>query len=522
MKNKALSRIKKLKAYNPPLNGRSKFDGLLLDFNERTKKPTDKALKAIQEFLQQDRLQIYPEYGPLEKKLANYAGVNSNQILVTNGSDQGIDLIFRTFTDREDKVIIPTPSFSMFYQSAKIVGNKIICPLYKNTDPSFPIAEVIKAIDKFTKLIVICNPNNPTGTLVPLNDIKKIANKAKDAIVLVDEAYYEFSKVSAVALIKRYPNIIVTRTFSKAFGLASLRIGYVIAAKECIQELRKVIGPYDINMLAYVAASSLLDDKQDIDKYVEEVMTKSKPMMEEFFIKNGIPFYSSSANFILFKPKDSKFVKKTLEENGILARSQDKPTIENALRLTIGTVDQMKKLIEVYDSCIIKKSKTNNKYAFIDRDGTLIFEPQDTYQIDSVKKLKILDGVIEGLKELKKQDYQLVMVTNQDGLGTSLFPKASFQEPQEKLLKIFEKEDIRFKEIFICPHLPSYKCGCRKPKIGLVKKLIDAEEINKNSSFVCGDRAGDKSFAKNIGTKFVPMKTNGNFYEALKRKGMIV
>ncbi len=522
MKNKALLRIKKLKAYNPPLNGRSRFDGLLLDFNERTKKPTNKALKAIQEFLQQNRLQTYPEYGLLEKKLANYTEVNTNQILVTNGSDQGIDLIFRTFTDREDKVIIPTPSFPMFYQSAKIVGNKIAYPLYKNTDPSFPITEVIKAIDKFVKLIVICNPNNPTGTLVSLNDIKKIASKAKDAIVLVDEAYFEFSKVSAVSLIKKYPNIIVTRTFSKAFGLASLRIGYVIASKECIQELRKVRGPYDINMIAYSAASSLLDDKKDTEKYVEEVMKKSKPMIEKFFIKNGIPFYSSSANFILFKPKDSKFVERTLYEKGILVRSQDKPTIENTLRLTIGTVDQMKKFIEIYDNCIIKKLKINEKYAFIDRDGTLIFEPQDTYQIDSVKKLKILDGVIEGLKELKKQDYQLVMVTNQDGMGTPSFPKNNFQEPQEEMLKILEKKNIKFKKVFICPHLPSANCDCRKPKTGLVKELIAANEINKDKSFVCGDRPSDELFAKNIGIKFVQMKTNENFYQALIRKGVIV
>lgn len=523
MKNLALERIQKMKTYNPPLNGRSKFDGLLLDFNERTIKPTDNVINALRNFLQEDRLQTYPEYGQLEKKLAQYVGVNKDQIMITNGSDQGIDLIFRTFTEAGDTVIIPTPSFAMFYQSAQIAGNRILRPLYIKRGLSFPFEELSGMINDSVKLIVICNPNNPTGTLIAINDIEKIVQKARNAIILVDEAYFEFSNVTAVPLIKKYPNIIIVRTLSKAFGLASLRIGYVIANDEYIQELRKIRGPYAINMLAYVAASSSLDDKQDIDRYVEKVMKKSKPMIEEFFIKNKIPFYPSSANFILFKPKDSGSVEKTLRDNGILLRRQDKPTIENTLRLSIGTVTQMKKFIGIYNRRIIRKSKTNNnKYAFIDRDGTLIFEPQDAYQIDSIEKLKILDGVIKGLKELIKRNYQLVMVTNQDGLGTSSFPKDNFQEPQEKMLKMFENEDIKFKKIFICPHLPSANCSCRKPKIGFIEELIDVNKINKDSSFVCGDRSTDKEFAKNLGVKFISAKTNGNLYKALSRGGILI
>ncbi len=524
MKNLALERIQKMKIYNPPLNGRSKLDGLLLDFNERTIKPTDKVINALRKFLQEDRLQTYPEYGLLEKKLASYAGVNPNQILVTNGSDQAIDIVFHTFTQVNDTVIIPNPSFAMFSQCAQMVGNKIIRPLYTQGNLSFPLKEVLGIINDSVKLIVICNPNNPTGTLIAINDIEKIVQKARNAIILVDEAYFEFSNVTAVPLIKKYPNIIIVRTLSKAFGLASLRIGYLTANDEYIKELRKGRGPYAINMLAYVAASSSLDDKQDTDMYVEEVMKKSKPMIEEFFIKNKIPFYPSSANFILFKPKDSGSVEKTLRNNGILLRRQDKPTIENTLRLSIGTVTQMKKFIQIYNRCIIsRKAKTNNnKYAFIDRDGTLIFEPQDTYQIDSIEKLKILDGVIKGLKELIKRNYKLIMVTNQEGLGTSSFSKDNFQEAQKKMLKIFEDEDIKFKKIFICPHLPSSDCSCRKPKIGFVEELIDVNKINKDSSFVCGDRSTDKEFAKNLGVRFISAKTNGNLYEALSRGGIFL
>ncbi len=520
MKNLALQRIQEMKSYNPPLSGRRAFSGLLLDFNERTLPPSSKVLKAIQDLLKANKLQLYPEYGDLERKLAQYVDVNTDQIIITNGSDQGIDLIFRTFTQAGDTVIIPAPSFAMFYQSAQIVGNKILRPLYNKENLSFPLEELLGMINESVKLIVICNPNNPTGTAVSINDIQKIVQKAPNAIILVDEAYFEFSGVTAVPLIKNYPNIIVVRTLSKAFGLPSLRVGYIVASNSYINELLKVRGPYDVNMVAYTATRAALDDLKGAQKYADEVMNQAKPMVEEFFTKNGITFYKSSGNFLLYRPIQ-KQEEKILKENGVLVRLQDKTNIENALRLSIGTVGQMKRFIKVYQNVILNKP-VSKKYAFIDRDGTLIFEPLDTYQIDSVEKLKILDGVIKGLKELKKQDYLLVMVTNQDGLGTSSFPQADFEAPQNKMLSIFEENGIKFKKIFICPHLPSKNCGCRKPKIDLVRKFLRNNQMDKNNSLVCGDRTTDKLFAKNIGIKFISMQTNGDFYKALEQGGIAV
>jgi len=520
MKNIALQRIKEMKSYNPPLSGRRAFSGILLDFNERTLPPSSKVQKAVQELLKTNKLQVYPEYGDLERKLAQYVGVNTEQIMITNGSDQGIDLLFRTFTDVGDTVIIPTPSFAMFYQSAQIVGNKILRPLYAKADLSFPKDVLLRMINKSVKLIVICNPNNPTGTLVSIDDIEKIAQRASNAIILVDEAYFEFSQVTAVPLIKKYPNIVVTRTLSKAFGLSSLRAGYVVASKSYINELLKVRGPYDVNMIAYIAALAAIDDFKGMQEYVSEIMTQAKPMVEEFFTQNNITFYPSSGNFLLFRPKAEE-AEKILKENGILVRPQNKTNIENTLRLSIGTVDQMKRFIKVYKNAVLNKSESK-KYAFIDRDGTLIFEPQDTFQIDSIEKLKILDGAIRGLKELIRQGYELIMISNQDGLGTSSFPQANFDAPQNKMLGIFEENGIKFKKIFICPHLSSKNCGCRKPKTGLIKKFLRDNQIDKNSSFVCGDRATDKLFAKNVGIKFISMQTNADFYKALALGGVII
>ena len=516
MKNIALQRIQEMKSYNPPLSGRRKFDGILLDFNERTLSPSSKVQKAIQDFLITNTLQVYPEYGALEKKIAKYVRINADQIMITNGSDQAIDLIFRTFTRAGDTVIIPTPTFAMFYQSAQIVGNKILRPLYKKEDLSFPLEKVLGLINESVKLIVICNPNNPTGTLVSVDDIEKIAQKASNAIILVDEAYFEFSSVTAAPLINKYSNIIVTRTFSKAFGLSSLRVGYMVASKVYIQELLKVRGPYDVNMVAYTAALAAIDDLKSMQEYVSEVMNQAKPMIEEFFTKNDINFYQSGGNFLLYRPV-RKQEEKILKKNGILVRPQNKSNIENTLRLSIGTVAQMKQFMKVYQSVVLNKSK----YALLDRDGTLIFEPQDTFQIDSIEKLKVLDGVIKGLRELKSRGYELIMITNQDGLGTSSFPKADFEAPQNKILSIFKEKRIQFKEIFICPHLPSQNCDCRKPKTGLVKKFLAVSRMDKDGSFVCGDRSTDKVFAEKIGIKFISMQTNKDFYKALKEGGII-
>lgn len=154
------------------------------------------------------------------------------------------------------------------------------------------------------------------------------------------------------------------------------------------------------------------------------------------------------------------------------------------------------------------------KYAFLDRDGTLIFEPTETYQVDTIAQLKILEGVMEGLKLLIKQGYTLMMITNQDGLGSASYSLSSFEEIQDALLRTFKQNGIIFQKIFICPHLPSKNCDCRKPKLGLVEKIAD---IDKETSFVCGDRNSDRQFAKNLGIRFIPIQTNGNIFNALKK-----
>lgn len=348
-KNYALKHVKEMTPYTPPLNGRLDFSGDLLDFNERAIVPSKKVTAALVVFFKNGKIQRYPEYADLQEKISKYAEVPANQIMITNGSDHGIDVIFRTFVGKKDTIVMPVPTFPMFMQYAQMIGCRVLTVPYEKKDFKFPLTEILQLLkSKNPKLVVVCNPNNPTGTVTSLKDIKIIVQNAPDSIFMIDEAYFEFSGISAISLLKKFPNVIIVRTFSKAFGLASLRIGYVIANKQYIEEMMKVRGPYAVNMAAHVAANAALDDIDDMKTYVQEVTTKAKPLVEELFKKNNIQFYKSGANFILFKPVNKNEVYEHLKKNDILVRPQSASGIEDMLRVSIGTTKQMKQFIKVY------------------------------------------------------------------------------------------------------------------------------------------------------------------------------
>jgi len=346
-----MQHLEQLSPYKPPLNARHDYEGLLLDFNERTMPLHPAVIEALEKFLKSGKITLYPEYYDLIHKIAQYAKVTPKEIMLTSGSEQGIELIFRIFTKKSDTVIIPTPSYAMYYQFAYVINNKIQMPLYHQDNLSFPVEEVLKQLTNRVKLVVICNPNNPTGTLLELPALEQILKKAikTGTIVYVDEAYYEYSQVTAAALLEKYPNLVITRTFSKAFGLAALRIGYMLANPNIITNLLKVRGPYDIGTTGVIAATVSLDHVSDIEKYCKEVMTQAKPMVETFFKEKQIKFYSSASNFILFEAP--KGIKKedwvqALSHKGIRIRIPKSPLIENCVRVTIGTVAQMKQFIQ--------------------------------------------------------------------------------------------------------------------------------------------------------------------------------
>lgn len=350
--------IKKMSAYKPPLEGRASGGYLLLDFNEMTIEPSPKVKKALKEFVDSGRLQVYPEYGDLEIRIAKYAGVKPKQVMVTNGSDQGIDVIVRALVRDGDKIIIPSPSFAIYYQSAGVQGAEILKPVYRK-DLSFPFEEVLALIKKSanrSKLLIIANPNNPTGTAVSKSNILKILKKAKekDVAVLHDEAYFEFSNITAKDFLDDFDNLFITRTFSKTFGLVSTRPGYVLSQEKNIKELFKIRGPYSVNMFAKTAICAALEDLDYMRKYIREVIEESKPKLEKFFKENKVKFWQSKANFLLVKPENQKKAIKILQSEGILVRAREGPNIEGTIRVSIGTLKDTERFIKAY-SKILKK-----------------------------------------------------------------------------------------------------------------------------------------------------------------------
>lgn len=343
--------IEAMVAYAPPLEGRNPKDFTLLDFNERTIPVSEPIKQAMIDYIQSDSLQQYPHYGDINQRLADYCEVDAEQVMISNGSDQGIDLIIRATCNVGDEAIIPRPSFAMYEQVAKVENLTIRSPLYQR-EQGYPVAEVIAAINDKTKLIVISNPNNPCGTLVPEGDILAIAKAAPQAAILVDECYFEYSQATVAQHLNDYRNIVITRTFSKTWGLPSVRFGYVLSARENIQALLNVRGPYDINQLAVVAAFAALDNPDYTRSYVSEVMTQSKPRLEAFLDDNGIHYWPSAANYLWIFPSDPERLNQFLRQATILVRPKQDADGRTGLRITVGTLEQTEALLAVLAQAI--------------------------------------------------------------------------------------------------------------------------------------------------------------------------
>ena len=338
--------ISRMGFYEPPLGARKNGDQLLLDFNESTIPPPAEALEAMTRFIQSGKVKEYPDYRPVISKLADYAGVRTDQVIVTNGSDQAIDIILRALLNEGDEMIFPRPGFSMFPHIADSLGAVTVETRYRE-DMSFPFEETIAAVGPKTRLIVLVTPNNPTGTVIPPEQIRAILEQFPEIPVLVDEAYYEFTGSTSTDLIDSHDNLVVIRTFSKAFALAGLRFGYAMSNPGFIRELHKVRGPFDVNMMAVRGVEAILDHLEPVRAYIREVMDNAKPMVERFFREHGVTFFPSGGNFLLVQPDDLDSAYQFLLKRDVLVRCQGAP-IPNMFRLSIGTTGDMKRFVQTY------------------------------------------------------------------------------------------------------------------------------------------------------------------------------
>ncbi len=337
--------VQRMRPYHPPLEGRR--GKLRLDFNENTVGCSPKVVAAVRALTAED-LATYPEYGVLREKLAENLGVDGDEAMATNASDEAIKCVMDAYVEPGDEVVIPEPTFAMFRFYAEVAGAKIKRVLYNREDLSFPTAAVLDAISASTKVVVLVNPNNPTGTPIEENDIESISEAARDndALVLLDEAYTQFSGVSNLKLYKRYDNLVVIQTFSKAYGLGGMRIGVIVSQKENVANLKKAASPYSVNVASVVAALAALDDQEYVLSYVGEVL-ENKKALEDVLNDVSVPFYPSTANFILARfGKDSKKVEAALKKKGILVRDRSSdPLLQGCIRLTVGSTQQNERLV---------------------------------------------------------------------------------------------------------------------------------------------------------------------------------
>jgi histidinol-phosphate aminotransferase len=351
MKFKPRKAVQEMPEYDPPIEGRR--GKLRLDFNENPVGCSPKVIEMLKSITRED-LAIYPEYNRLREKIKAHFNVEKNQLVLTNGVDAGIKLMIDTYISPEDEVLFPIPTFSMFEIYASITGCQITKVLY-NSDLSFPSESLIKKISNRTQLIILANPNNPTGSIIKEEDVLKILNLAeeKGILVLLDEAYYDFYGKTYLPLINEYNNLVVSRTFSKAYGLAGLRIGILFSNSNIIRSFKKVLSPYSVNNLAVMAASVALDDTEYVKDF-SKMIKKNRTYVKDELKKLELKVYPSKTNFLITNFGDAcNYVYDQLREKNILVRNRtDYPLLENCLRLGIGTKEQCDRLITAIENIL--------------------------------------------------------------------------------------------------------------------------------------------------------------------------
>src|SRR5882757_1577545 len=285
--------ILEMPEYHPPLAGR---DALRLDFNENTLAPSPLVLDRLKQ-ITAEGLTKYPEREPAERKVAAHFSLDSAQLLLTNGVDEAIHLMCCAFLEQDDEALIATPSFFMYD-----VGVQMMTPHLRKVQADatleFPFERFMAAITERTKLIIVASPNNPTGAVVSRECLLSITAAAPQAVLMVDEAYFHFDGASVMSDLATVPNLIVARTFSKAYGLANLRIGMLAGNAELLKYVRKVSSPYNVNGVALNCLPVALADQEYVAWYSEQVRVGRERMMAGLR-ELGVPFFPSHANFVL-------------------------------------------------------------------------------------------------------------------------------------------------------------------------------------------------------------------------------
>lgn len=343
--------IKRLRDDRPPSEDRSGM--VRLDMNENTSGAAAAVIRRLRAEIKGKAIGTYPAYEAGRAELAAYFGVAPEELLLTNGIDDAIKLICDTFVDRGDTLLIPSLTFPMYRFFHSIAGGTTEAVPY-DSQLRLPLDRILTVLGRHrgrqVRWLALANPNNPTGTMVPKTNLKTILEASRRTLVLVDEAYFDYSGATVLPWIRRYPNLVVARTSSKAHGLAALRLGLLFACRELTTWMRRAQPVFPVNSLALAGALESTRNPEAVQQHVEEVR-QNRSRLCECLDSLGVPYGPAAANFVFacFGKRAPEMARR-LAEDGILVRHwRGDPWLEPYFRISIGTTSEVRRLIRALE-----------------------------------------------------------------------------------------------------------------------------------------------------------------------------
>jgi histidinol-phosphate aminotransferase len=338
-----------MRPYHPPLEGRT--NKLRLDFNENPIGCSPAVRRALRK-LAASSISAYPEQETVRRKVARHFGVRPEELLLTNGTDEALSLVVNTLVGSGDRVLFVEPTYAMYRFYSELAGAEVAAPRY-DAQMRFPWTAVLGELKRGPRVFFQPNPNSPTGNLLTPAEIQRICKAAVRTVVVIDEAYFEFSGVTVIPWIRRHQNLIVTRTFSKTAGLAGLRLGCIFVHSQLATSMRKAQSPYPVNVAALAAAEAAIDDRSFITRTVREVR-RGQHELERGLARLGVKSFPSAANFALvYFGERTKEIVAALGRKGILIRDRSSDFGgAGYARITFGTVEQTRRLLRELESIL--------------------------------------------------------------------------------------------------------------------------------------------------------------------------
>jgi len=342
-----------LSPYHSPIVSRA---GLSLDLNESMAGCSPRVLARLRSLSAAD-LSLYPQREIGERLIANFLRLAPEQVLLTNGIDEALSLLFSTYLGPGDELLFADPTFVMYPMLGEALGAQVV-RVQSSEDLTLPVADLLTRISPRTRVIVIANPNNPTGLAASRADLLKIAKAAPDAAVLIDEAYFEFCGGALTCRtvlpdLARHPNLFVARTFSKAYGLAGLRLGVLASAPEQIGYMRRFGLPFNVNAAALAGLEEALADQAFVRDHVAQVK-QGRERLAHLFDELGLHFWPSQTNFVLVRVGEpAKTFVESMQRRGVLVRDfSSNPGCDGCVRITVGTPKQMDGVLQAIREAI--------------------------------------------------------------------------------------------------------------------------------------------------------------------------